>query len=144
MNYGLNIPPKGGLDLVALGAMVHRLDSGVLPFRKSTECQIHVSGGEFNVASNLADCFRLTTAIVTAMVEYPVGDLISERVRAMGVKGFYKRFQHDGVHGPNMATVYSDRGHGVPAQEQREREGNRPAPHACFRPPQDAATHTVT
>src|SRR6185436_16257137 len=32
-----------------------------------------------------------------------------------GVKGFYKRFKHDGVHGPNMATVYSDRGHGVRA-----------------------------
>ena len=32
------------------------------------------------------------------------------RVRAMGVQPFYKRFAHDGVHGPNMATVYSDRG----------------------------------
>ena len=36
MNYGLNIPEKGALDLVALGAMVHRLDTGVLPFRKAT------------------------------------------------------------------------------------------------------------
>jgi len=26
-------------------------------FRKATECQIHVSGGEFNVAANLSDCF---------------------------------------------------------------------------------------
>jgi 2-dehydro-3-deoxygluconokinase len=33
----------------------------------------------------------------------------------MGVKPFYKRFAHDGVTGPNMATVYSDRGHGVRA-----------------------------
>src|SRR5262245_6199791 len=113
MKYGLNISKKGALDLVALGALVHRLDSGVLPFRKASACEIHVSGGEFNVASNLADCFRLNTGIVTAMVDYPVGDLISERVRAMGVKAFYKRFKHDGVHGPNMATVYSDRGHGV-------------------------------
>ena len=31
----------------------------------------------------------------------------------MGVKPFYKRFQHNGVNGPNMATVYSDRGLGV-------------------------------
>src|SRR5438552_11471622 len=107
MNYGLKIPQKGALDLVALGAMVHRLDTGVLPFRKATGCQIHVSGGEFNVAANMADCFRLRTGIVTAMVDYPVGDLITERVRAMGVQAFYKRFNHDGVHGPNMATVYS-------------------------------------
>src|SRR5262249_34832577 len=79
------------------------------------ECQIHVSGGEFNVAANLADCFRLRTGIATALVDYPLGELIAERVRAMGVQPFYKRFQHDGVRGPNMARVYSDRGHGIPA-----------------------------
>jgi len=67
------------------------------------------------VAANLADCFRMQTGIATAMVDYPIGDLIAERVRAMGVKPFYKHFKHDGVHGPNMATVYSDRGQGVRA-----------------------------
>jgi 2-dehydro-3-deoxygluconokinase len=115
MQYGLNIKPGGGLDLVSLGALVHRLDTGVIPFRKAHECQIHVSGGEFNVAANLADCFGLATGVATAMVDYPIGDLIAERVRAMGVKPFYKRFRHDGVTGPNMATVYSDRGQGVRA-----------------------------
>ena len=115
MKYGLNIAASGAADFVSLGALVHRLDTGIIPFRKATECQIHVSGGEFNVAANLADCFGLNTAIATAIVDYPVGDLIAERVRAMGVKGFYKRFKHDGVHGPNMATVYSDRGQGVRA-----------------------------
>jgi 2-dehydro-3-deoxygluconokinase len=115
MKYGLNILQKGSLDFLSLGAMVHRLDPGVIPFRKATDCQIHVSGGEFNVAANLSDCFRLQTGIATAMVDYPIGDLIAERVRAMSVKPFYKSFQHDGVHGPNMATVYSDRGQGVRA-----------------------------
>jgi len=33
----------------------------------------------------------------------------------MGVRPFYKRFEHDGVTGPNIAAVYSDRGHGVRA-----------------------------
>src|SRR5205823_6765339 len=65
------------------------------------------------VAANRSDCFRMQTGIATAMVDYPIGDLIAERVRAMGVKPFYKVFKHDGVHGPNMATVYSDRGQGV-------------------------------
>jgi len=115
MNYGLNIPSSGALDFLSLGAMVHRLDPGIIPFRKATECQIHVSGGEFNVSANLSDCFGLKTGIVTAMLDYPIGDLIAERVRAMGVKPFYKRFKHDGVHGPNMTTVYSDRGQGVRA-----------------------------
>jgi 2-dehydro-3-deoxygluconokinase len=115
MSYGLSIRPDGALDLVSLGALVHRLDPGIIPFRKASHCDIHVSGGEFNCAANLADCFRLRTGIVTAMVDYPVGDLIAERVKAMGVKPFYKRFKHNGVTGPNMAAVYSDRGHGVRA-----------------------------
>jgi 2-dehydro-3-deoxygluconokinase len=115
MPQGLNIRPEGALDFVALGALVHRLDPGIVPFRKAQECQIHVSGGEFNVAANLSDCFRLQTGIATAMVDYPIGDLVVERVRAMGVKPFYKYFTHDGVTGPNIATVYSDRGHGVRA-----------------------------
>jgi 2-dehydro-3-deoxygluconokinase len=112
---GLVIRPEGAFDLVSLGALVHRLDPGIVPFRKATECAIHVSGGEFNVAANLADCFRLRTAVTSALVDYPIGDLIAQRVRAMGVQGFYKRFDHDGVRGPNMATVYSDRGRGVRA-----------------------------
>lgn len=115
MDIGLNIPPSGALDLVSLGALVHRLDPGIIPFRKAHTCQIHVSGGEFNVAANLADCFGLNTGVVSAMVDYPIGDLVAERVKAMGVKPFYKRFAHDGVTGPNLATVYSDRGYGVRA-----------------------------
>ena len=115
MKYGLNIRESGALDFVSLGALVHRLDPGIIPFRKATKCRIHVSGGEFNCAANLSDCFRLNTGIVTAMVDYPIGDMIAERVRAMGVKPFYKRFKHNGVNGPNMAAVYSDQGFGVRA-----------------------------
>ena len=113
MSEGLKIRKDAELDFLSLGALVHRLDTGIIPFRKATECQIHVSGGEFNVAANLADCFGMKTGIVSAMSDYPIGDLIAERVRAMGVKPFYKHFKHDGVTGPNMATVYSDRGYGV-------------------------------
>jgi 2-dehydro-3-deoxygluconokinase len=115
MSNGLNIKKEGALDFVSLGALVHRIDPGVIPFRKATACDIHVSGGEFNCAANLADCFRLNTGVATAMVSYPIGDLVAERVRAMGVKPFYKWFEHDGVRGPNIAAVYSDRGHGVRA-----------------------------
>ncbi len=111
----LDIPRTGALDFISVGALVHRLDPGIVPFRKAAACQIHVSGGEYNVAANLSDCFRLQTGIATAMVDYPIGDLISERVRASGVRAFYKRFRHNGVNGPNMAAVYSDRGFGVRA-----------------------------
>jgi 2-dehydro-3-deoxygluconokinase len=115
MNRELKIRPDGALDFLALGALVHRLDPGIIPFRKAQECQIHVSGGEFNCAANLADCFGLETAVATAMSSYPIGELIAGRVRAMGVKAFYKHFKHNGVNGPNMAAVYSDRGQGARA-----------------------------
>ena len=61
----LQIRPAGDLDLLSLGAVARRLDPGEVPFRKATECRIHVSGGEFNVAANLADCFGLQTGIAT-------------------------------------------------------------------------------
>ena len=115
MSKELVVKPNGTLDLLSLGALVHRLDPGTIPFRKASQCQIHVSGGEFNVAANLADCFGLRTGIASAMVDYPIGDLIDGRVRGMGVTPIYKRFKHNGVNGPNMATVYSDRGYGVRA-----------------------------
>jgi 2-dehydro-3-deoxygluconokinase len=101
------------LDFLALGAVVHRLDPGTIPFRKARTVEIHVSGGEYNVAANLADCFRLRTGIATAMVHYGIGELVQTRVRETGVTPFYKWYEHDGVRGPNIATVYSDRGHGV-------------------------------
>ena len=101
------------LDLLALGAVVHRLDPGCVPFRRARSLEVHVSGGEYNVAANLASCFGLRTGIATAMVDYGIGELVQRQVRAMGVQPFYKHFAHDGVRGPNIATVYSDRGQGV-------------------------------
>jgi 2-dehydro-3-deoxygluconokinase len=101
------------LDFLALGALVHRLDPGVIPFRKARTLEVHVSGGEYNVAAGLADCFGLRTGVATAMVHYGIGELVQVRVRETGVVPFYKWFDHDGVRGPNIATVYSDRGHGV-------------------------------
>jgi 2-dehydro-3-deoxygluconokinase len=101
------------LDFLALGSLVHRLDPGVVPFRKARSFDVHVSGGEYNVAANLSDCFGLRTGVAAAMVNYGIGELVQTRVRETGVTPFYKWFEHDGVRGPNIATVYSDRGGGV-------------------------------
>jgi 2-dehydro-3-deoxygluconokinase len=103
------------LDFLSLGALVHRLDPGVVPFRKARTFDVHVSGGEYNVAAGLSDCFGLRAGVATAMVNYGVGELVQTRVRETGVIPFYKWFEHDGVRGPNIATVYSDRGQGVRA-----------------------------
>jgi 2-dehydro-3-deoxygluconokinase len=115
MSTGLSIPQSGNLDFLSLGALNHRVDSGIIPFGKATEWKVYPSGGEYNVAANLADCFKLRAGMVSAMVDYPIGDLIAAKVLAMGVRPFYKHFQHNGVNGPNMAIVYSDQGHGMRA-----------------------------
>ena len=102
-------------DFIALGALVVRLDPGTVPFEYADSYDIHVSGGEFNVAANLSRAFSRKTGIVSAMVDYPIGYKIESEVRRMGVDAFYTRFAHNGVHGPNMAQVWSDRGYGVRA-----------------------------
>lgn len=125
----LTIKPAGGIDLLALGGLVIRLDTGIIPFRKARTADIHVSGAEFNVAYNLSDCFGLRTAVASAMVDYPVGDLVREHVRAAGVTPFYRLFTHDGVTGPNIATVYSDRAVGVRAPVVFYNRANEAAAH---------------
>src|SRR6476646_5040661 len=101
MSTGLTIRKEGALDFLSLGALVHRLDPGIIPFRKATECQIHVSRGEFTCAANLANCFGMHTGVASAMVDYPNRELTNERVLAMGVKPFNTRNKHDGAQGPN-------------------------------------------
>ena len=106
-----NIPREGALDFVSVGALVHRVRPRGRPVPQGDEVRIHVSGGEFNVAANLADCFGMQTGIATAMADYPIGDLIAERVRAMGVKPFYK---------PSNTTAYRSQ-HGDGLQRPRAR-----------------------
>jgi len=111
----LSIPAGAGTahDLLALGALVTRLDPGIIPFAEASEYLLHVSGGEYNVASNLSSCFRLRTAIASAMVDYPIGRKVEMAVQKAGVTPYFQRFKHDGVRGPNIATVWSDRGQGA-------------------------------
>jgi hypothetical protein len=54
MGIDLVVPRDGALDLVALGALVHRLDPGTVPFRRAAACQIHAA--EFN-RFDASDCF---------------------------------------------------------------------------------------
>ncbi|MCL2008523.1 MAG: sugar kinase [Treponema sp.] len=116
-NTRLDILNEAGAkhDLLALGALITRLDPGIVPFKEADNYALHVAGGEYNVAKNLSSCFGMRTAIATAMVDYPIGNRIENDIRRAGVFPYYKRFAHDGVRGPNMGIVWSDRGQGVRA-----------------------------
>ncbi|HKL85210.1 MAG TPA: sugar kinase [Treponemataceae bacterium] len=108
---------KGQHDFLGLGAMVTRLDPGLIPFTHASDYHLHVSGGEYNVAANLSRCFGLNTAFATAMVDYPIGERVQAEVRAAGVTPYYIHYPHNGVNGPNLAQVWSDQGKGVRAPE---------------------------
>lgn len=99
------------LDFLSLGALVVRLDPGVIPFEYAQNLDLHVSGGEYNVAANLSRAFGQRTAIASAMVDYPVGQKIESEVRRMGVQAFYKRFAMMGSEAPiwPMYTVTEDK-----------------------------------
>ncbi len=110
MTKALQIRPDGALDFLSLGALVHRLDPASSRSARRRPAPSTSAAASSTSPPTCPTASACAPAVATAMVDYPIGDLIAERVRAMGVKPFYKRFKHDGVHGPNMATVYSDRG----------------------------------
>jgi len=67
------------------------------------------------------------------MVNYPIGRPDrGERVRAMASSLSTSSSSTTGVRGPNMATVYSDRGQGVRARWCSTTAATRPA--ACSKP----------
>jgi 2-dehydro-3-deoxygluconokinase len=72
-------------DLVALGEVMLRLDPGEHRIASARRFEVCEGGGEYNVARNLAHCFGLRTAIVTALVDNPVGRLVQGLMREGGV-----------------------------------------------------------
>jgi 2-dehydro-3-deoxygluconokinase len=115
MSDGLTIPPAGGLDFVSVGALVNRLDPGLVPWRKASKLRDSRQRRRVQRGRQPSGLFPHEHGRRHGHGGLPIGDMIHERVRAMGVIPFYKHFKHNGVNGPNMATVYSDRGQGVRA-----------------------------
>jgi len=109
--FGLSIPAPGRFDLLALGGMTIREDPGDIPYGRANTVNLSVSGGEFNVAANLAKCFRMNTAIATAMVDGSVeGDRVLHGIDEMHVEGIFRHFDFNGVTGPFFSRTRSDRG----------------------------------
>lgn len=118
-------------DLVALGEVMLRLDPGEGRMHTTRSFQVWEGGGEYNVARGLKRCFGLETAIVTALVDNPVGRLVQDLIYQGGVDQSYLRFvADDGVgrdarnglnfvergFGLRPALGCSDRGHTAVSQ----------------------------
>jgi 2-dehydro-3-deoxygluconokinase len=133
----MTLKPRSSLecrwDLVALGEVMLRLDPGDGRVSTTRTFQCWEGGGEYNVARGLRRCFGLSTAIVTALADNPVGRLIEDLMFQGGVdQSFVQWAAYDGVgrevrNGLNFtergfgirgAIGCSDRGHTAASQMQ--------------------------
>jgi 2-dehydro-3-deoxygluconokinase len=72
-------------DLVSLGEVMLRLDPGEGRIATTRTFQAWEGGGEYNVARGLRRCFGLRTAVVTSLVDNPVGRLVEDLMFQGGV-----------------------------------------------------------
>src|ERR1700688_2912880 len=104
-------------DLVSLGEVMLRLDPGDERISTTRRFRAWEGGGEYNVARGLKRCFGLDTAIVTALVDNPVGRLVEDLMLQGGVSQEYVRWApYDGVgRTVRNGLNFTDRGFGIRA-----------------------------
>jgi 2-dehydro-3-deoxygluconokinase len=82
-------------DAVALGEVMLRFDPGEGRIRTARSFQVWEGGGEYNVVRGLRRCFGLRTAVVTALVDNPVGRLAEDLILQGGVDTSHIRWVTD-------------------------------------------------
>ena len=115
----LKIKDKGTcrFDQVSLGEVMLRLDPGEGRVHTTRHFQVFEGGGEYNVARGLKRCFSLDTAVVTALVDNPVGRLVQDLVYQGGVDQSHVFWVEDDGVGRTVRNGlnFTERGYGVRA-----------------------------
>ena len=70
---------------MSLGEVMLRFDPGDDRIHSARSFRVWEGGGEYNVARNLAKCFRLDAAIVTALADNQIGRLVEDLMLQGGV-----------------------------------------------------------
>ncbi len=104
-------------DLVSLGEVMLRLDPGDTRIHTARTFQVWEGGGEYNVARGLKRCFGQRAAVVTALVDNPVGRLLQDLLYQGGVdQGHVLWVADDGVgRTVRNGLNFTERGFGVRA-----------------------------
>ena len=103
-------------DQVSLGEVMLRLDPGEGRVHTTRTFQVWEGGGEYNVARGLKRCFGLDTAVVTALVDNPVGRLVQDLLYQGGVEQVLLWAKDDGVgRTVRNGLNFTERGYGVRA-----------------------------
>jgi 2-dehydro-3-deoxygluconokinase len=113
----LAIKPKAQcrFDLVSLGEVMLRLDPGDGRVATTRSFRVSEGGGEYNVARGLKRCFGLETAVVTALVDNPVGRLVQDLLYQGGVDQTYVRWVEGDAVGRTVRNGlnFTERGFGL-------------------------------
>jgi 2-dehydro-3-deoxygluconokinase len=117
MGLKIRSKPHGRWDLVSLGEVMLRFDPGDGRIATTRKFNVYEGGGEYNVARGLKRCFGLETAIVTALADDPVGQLIQDLMYQGGVDQSLVRWvEHDGVgRAVRNGLNFTERGYGLRA-----------------------------
>src|SRR5918994_6596925 len=115
----LPVKPKAGcrFDIVSLGEVMIRLDPGEGRIHTTRTFDVWEGGGEYNVARGLRRCFGLDAAVVTALVDNPVGRLVQDLIFQGGVDQSHVRWVKDDGVGRTVRNGlnFTERGYGVRA-----------------------------
>src|SRR5258708_18978731 len=117
-------------DLVSLGEVMLRLDPGEGRIHTTRAFQVFEGGGEYNVARGLKRCFGLETAVVTALVDNPVGRLVQDLIFQGGVDQSHLRWvKDDGVGRTSRNGLnFTERRYGVRGAGGRSAPGHTALP----------------
>lgn len=96
----LKIKPasKCRYDILSLGEVMLRFESGEERIRRTRNFKVWEGGGEYNVARGLRRCFNQRAAIVTGIAKNETGLLLEDLILQGGVdQSFVKWFDYDGI-----------------------------------------------
>jgi 2-dehydro-3-deoxygluconokinase len=96
----LEIKPAEGcrFDIISLGEVMLRLDSGEGRIRTSRFFRAWEGGGEYNVARGLRRCFGQRAAVVTAFAKNEIGLLMEDLILQGGLDtSFIRWVDYDGI-----------------------------------------------
>lgn len=99
-------------DLVSLGEVLLRFDSGDERIHTTRDFRVFDGGGEYNVARNLAKTFRQRTAIVTALTDNLLGRLAENLIWQGGVDSSEILWREDSAETRN-GLYFIERGFGL-------------------------------
>ncbi len=104
-------------DILSLGEVMLRLDPGEERIHTTRHFRAWEGGGEYNVARGLKRCFGKRAAVVTAIVDNPIGRLLEDLIYQGGVDMEYVKWvPYDGIGRKSRVGLnFTERGFGLRA-----------------------------